>query len=342
MADLGPFLVQYGYVLLVAFVLFEQLGLPLPAAAMMLAAGAMAGSGSLSFPILFALGLIACVSADTVWYRMGWRYGNRVIHLLCKLSLEPDDCARRTGDLYHRYGVYALVVAKFVPGLNTIAAPLAGLLRLRLHRFLFWDTVGASIWIGSMLGLGFIFAGELETAFAWVTRFGAGIFLVLILLVAGYLALKIWIRRRFVAKLRTARIDPVDVWKRLRAGERITVVDLRMGKDVEFSGAKLPGALRIQPDELNRRVAEIPRDHEVVLYCSCPNEATSARTAMRLQSKGIRQIRPLLGGFDGWIESGLPVESLNAVRLGKPGEILYSNAIAATVTAATKQPPHKP
>jgi membrane protein DedA with SNARE-associated domain/rhodanese-related sulfurtransferase len=341
MADLGPLLVQYGYVLLVAFVLFEQLGLPLPAAAMMLVAGAMAGNGLLSFPFLFALALVACVVADTVWYRLGWRHGNRVIHLLCKLSLEPDDCARRTGDLYHRYGVYALVVAKFVPGLNTIAAPLAGLLRLRPHRFLFWDTVGASVWIGSMLGLGYIFADQLESAFGWVTRFGAGIFLVLLLLIAGYLALKIWIRRRFIAKLRTARISPEEVWERVRAGDRITVVDLRMGKDVEFSGSKLPGALQIQPEELAGRVPEIPKDHEVVLYCSCPNEATSARTAMRLQSKGVQRIRPLLGGFDGWVAAGLPVESLRAVRLGQPGPVLYSNDIAAAAAEAARQPPPK-
>lgn len=340
MADLGPLLVQYGYLLLAAFVLFEQLGLPLPAMAMMLVAGAMSGKGLLSFPFLFFLAVVACVSADTLWYRLGWRHGNRVVRFLCRLSLEPDDCARRTGDLYHRYGVYALVVAKFVPGLNTIAAPLAGLLRLPVHRFLFWDTVGASVWIGTMLGLGYIFAGQLEEVFHWLTRFGTGIFLILLLLVAAYLALKVWVRRRFVAKLRTARIEPKDVWQRLRAGEPITVVDLRLGKDVEFSRAKLPGALRIQPDDLSERVQEIPANHEVILYCSCPNEATSARTAMRLQAKGVRQIRPLLGGFEGWVKSRLPVESLHAVRLGQPGDLLYSNQVAPAL--APKEPPPKP
>lgn len=325
MADLAPLLVQYGYLLLIAFVLFEQLGLPLPAAPMMLVSGAMAGTGALSLPLLFVCAVLACITADTVWYCLGYRHGNRVVRFLCRLTLEPDDCTRRTGDLYHRYGVYALVVAKFVPGLNTLAAPLAGLLRLRFYRFLFWDALGASLWISTMLGLGYLFADQIESVITWLSHFGAGMLLLIILFVVAYLALKLWIRRRFVAKLRTARIEPEVLWGLIRAGEAVTIVDLRLGKDVEFSRAKLPGALQIEPSELSERFSEIPAENDVVLYCSCPNEATSARTALRLQSRGIRRIRPLLGGFDAWVSLGLPVESLHAARLGKSGERLYSN-----------------
>lgn len=326
MADLGILLAQYGYLIVVAFILFEQLGLPLPASPVMLALGAVAGAGHLSLSLLLILGVVACVTADSIWFFLGRRYGNRIIRLLCRLTLEPDDCSRRSGDLYHRYGEVALVVAKFIPGLNTVAAPLAGILRLQPHRFLLWDSVGATFWIGTMLGLGYLFTDQVEALGMWLSHFGAGMAIILGLFLAGYLALKLWIRQRFVAKLRTVRIDPQSLWKRIRAGEAITIVDLRYAREADLVGAKVPGAIQILPAELSLRSQEIPPDQEVILYCSCPNEATSARTAMRLKSRGVREIRPLLGGFEGWVKAGLPVESLHSVKLGKPLPVLYSNA----------------
>jgi len=325
MADLGFLLAEYGYLLVIAFILFEQLGLPLPATPVMLAVGAAARGSDLSLPLLILFGVVACVAADSVWYTLGRRYGNRLVHFLCRLTLEPDDCARRTGHLYYRYGSLALVGAKFVPGLNTVAAPLAGLLRLKPYRFLFWDSVGATLWISTMLGAGFLFSGQVEAIGLWLSRLGASAVGILLLFLMAYLGLKIWIRQRFVAKLRTARISPQDVWKHMQAGDPLVVVDLRHSQEVEMVGAKVPGALQILPTELADRVAEIPEGQDVVLYCSCPNEATSARTAMRLQAHGVRDIRPLLGGFDGWVAAGLPVSSVKAAKLGQPGAVLYSN-----------------
>lgn len=337
MADLAAFLIEHGYALLVAFVLLEQLGLPLPATPMLLAAGALAGAGHLSLWHAYLLGMVACVGADTLWYVLGRKYGNHVVRVLCRFALEPDDCSRRTGDLYHRYGVFALVIAKYVPGLNTIAPPLAGLLRLKPHRFLFYDSIGATLWVGGILLVGYLFDDQVEAIGLWLAHFGSSFTLVLVALFAAYIALKIWIRRRFVAKLRTARIGPDEVWRKLRAGEPLAVVDLRHQNEIDFVGAKVPGAIHILPNDLGQRVAEIPTDRDIVLYCSCPNEATSARTAMRLQSKGVQRIRPLLGGFDGWVEAGLPIESVRAVRMGQAGEVLFvSGRAASPSTAAIK------
>lgn len=323
MADLASFLIEHGYLLLVVFVLLEQLGFPLPATPMLVAAGALAKAGDLEIGRAYALGMVACVGADTLWYALGRRYGNHVVRMLCRFALEPDDCSRRTGDLYHRYGVLALVIAKYVPGLNTIAPPLAGLLRLSPIRFVFYDSVGATLWVGGMLLLGYIFADQVEAVGEWLAHFGSGVTLILVLLFVAYLAVKVWIRRRFIAHLRTARIRPEDVWSKLRGNELITVVDLRHQKEIDSVGAKVPGALHILPQELRERVGEIPRDRDIVLYCSCPNEATSARTAMRLQSHGVIRIRPLLGGFEGWIEAGLPVESVRAVKFRHPERTLF-------------------
>lgn len=323
MSDLAAFLVEHGYLLLVAFVLLEQLGLPLPAAPMLLAAGALAASGSLNFWYACLFGMAACMTADSVWYLLGRRYGNHLVRILCRFSLEPDDCSRRTGDLYHRHGALVLVFAKYVPGLNAIASPLAGLLRLKFPKFLFFDAIGAALWVGGVLSLGYIFDREVERIGLWLAGLGSGLVVVLIASFAVYLSFKIWIRRRFVARLRTARISPEEVWKHLKSGDVLAVVDLRHREEIDLVGAKVPGAIQILPEELRQRAAEIPRDRDIVLYCSCPNEVTSARTAMRLQSRGIKRIRPLLGGFDGWVEAGLPVESVHSVKFGKPQPDLF-------------------
>ncbi|MCZ2156605.1 MAG: VTT domain-containing protein [Bryobacterales bacterium] len=340
MPDLAAFLVKHGYLLLVAFVLLEQLGFPLPAAPMLIVAGALAASGHLHFGVAYLMGMGACLVADITWYVLGRRSGGRLLHLLCRFTLEPDDCLRRTADLYHRYGSFMLVIAKYVPGLNAIAAPLSGLLRLKLYKFLFFDMIGATLWVGGVLGAGYVFDNEVEQLGRWLQGLGSSVAILLIVAFAAYLSLKIWIRHRFVARLRAARIAPEEVWKHLRAGETFAVVDLRYGEEVDLVGAKVPGAIQILPEELSKRSGEIPRDRDIVLYCSCPNEATSARTAMRLQSRGIRRIRPLLGGFDGWVAAGLPVESVHSVKFPKratpffvkPGNI---SGVEAPVSAST-------
>jgi rhodanese-related sulfurtransferase len=180
-----------------------------------------------------------------------------------------------------------------------------------------------------------VFHDQVELLVDWISRFGAGMLLVLLLALAAYLALKLWIRHRFVSRVRAARIGPAEVWSRLRAGEPVTIVDLRHSSEVSQCGAKLPGALQILPDQLAKRRDEIPDGKELILYCSCPNEATSARTAMRLQKMGYGEIRPLLGGFDGWVQAGFPVESLRAPKLGAPLPLMYSNQPTEDAVAAS-------
>ncbi len=338
MPDLAAFLIEHGYLLLVAFVLLEQLGFPLPASPMLIAAGALAASGHLDFGYAYLMGMGACLIADGTWYVLGRRYGGRMLHVLCRFTLEPDDCLRRTGDLYHRYGAFGLVIAKYVPGLNAIASPLAGLLRLKPYKFLLLDGIGATLWVGGVLGIGYIFDDEVEQLGRWLQGLGSGFIVLLLSVFAIYLAVKIWIRRRFITRLRTARIAPAEVWKHLRVGDTLAVVDLRHREEIDLVGAKVPGAIQILPEELSKRSAEIPRDRDIVLYCSCPNEVTSARTAMRLQSRGIHRIRPLLGGFDGWVTAGLPVESVHSVKFPGRAPSFFSSS---SPSAAAEAPPSK-
>ena len=264
--DIAGFLVTYGYWVLFGLVLGEQLGLPLVGAPVLLAAGALAATDRLAMPLVLALPVLACLLGDSVWYGLGRRRGAPVLGFLCRIALEPDSCVRRTEDVFARRGPAVLLVAKFLPGLNTVAPPLAGIARLPYARFLAWDAAGAALWAGVYGGLGYLFGHQLEVVGRWLARLGSGAGVLLGLLLALYIAWKWLQRHRFIRSLRVARITPEELHRRLAAGEPVLIVDLR--SEAYQDGLRLPGALRLHPDELDRRHPEIARDREIILYCS--------------------------------------------------------------------------
>ena len=217
-----------------------------------------------------ALGLIvaACLLADLIWYSLGRRLGSRVLRLLCKISLEPDSCVRRTEDVFIRYGVRALLVTKFVPGLGAVAPPLAGMVGVGAPRFMMYSALGALLWGGTWGSLGYLAGGTVKPLPYPGQRAGTLAAAVVAAGVVGYVLTK-WIkRRRFLRKLSIARITPEELKRDLASGTPLLVMDLRSELDVGLAPYVIPGALRIAAEELERRHAEIPRDREVVVYCS--------------------------------------------------------------------------
>ncbi|MGH7406105.1 MAG: DedA family protein, partial [Candidatus Methylomirabilales bacterium] len=180
MSEALEFLIRHGYSVLFAVIFIEQIGLPIPAAPLMLAAGALAGAKQLSFALAVGVGSLATLLADTIWYELGRRRGSRVLQLLCRIALEPDSCVRRTEDVFVRHGARSLIVAKFIPGLSTVTPPLAGIFRMRLPRFLFFDGLGALIWVGAYTGLGFVFSDQIERVAARAAELGARLVLILV------------------------------------------------------------------------------------------------------------------------------------------------------------------
>ncbi|HZA55315.1 MAG TPA: DedA family protein [Candidatus Udaeobacter sp.] len=152
----ADFLIRHGYALLFGWVLLEQMGLPIPAVPLLIAAGALAGAGKMNLTFAVALAFIAVILADLFWYSLGRYRGGRILKLLCRISLEPDSCIRRTENLFVRHGAHSLLVAKFVPGLNTAAPSLAGIFRMPMRRFLIFDSLGGLLWVVTVtLGLDF-------------------------------------------------------------------------------------------------------------------------------------------------------------------------------------------
>jgi membrane protein DedA with SNARE-associated domain len=261
----ADFLIRHGYVVLFGWVLLEQLGLPIPAAPLLIAAGALARAGKMNLTFAVALAFVAVILADLFWYSLGRYRGGRILKLLCRISLEPDSCVRRTENLFVRRGVHALLVAKFVPGLNTAAPSLAGIFRMPLRRFMIYDSLGGLFWVVTVTSLGLIFSDQLEEI---ALRWGGWLVAVLAGSLAAYVLWKFIQRRRFIRRLRIARITPKELMDKLTAGETISIVDLRQPMDIEAFPQTIPGALRIAMEEIEDRHGEIPRDRDVVLYCS--------------------------------------------------------------------------
>ena len=266
--EAAEFLIKHGYALLFGWVLVEQMGLPIPAIPLLIAAGALAGAGKMNLTFAVALAFIAVILADLFWYVLGRYRGGRILKLLCRISLEPDSCVRRTENLFIRHGAHSLLVAKFVPGLNTAAPSLAGIFRMPVRRFMIFDSLGGFFWIATFSGLGFTFSDRLEQIAAHALRWGGWVVAVLAGSLAAYVLWKFIQRRRFLRRLRIARIAPKELMDKLTAGENISIVDLRQPIDIEAFPQMIPGALRIAMEEIEHRHGEIPRDRDVVLYCS--------------------------------------------------------------------------
>ncbi len=303
-------LLTYGYLLLFAWVLVEQLGIPLPATPILLAAGALSAEGHFSFSLALLAAVIGAVCADTTWFLVGRRYGHHVLRILCKLSLEPTTCVRRSQDSFTRRRGVLLLFAKFIPGLGLLAPPVAGQNGMSLAPFLVFDAMGGSLWITTLLVLGRLFGDVLKHSpglLHWVARFSS---LLLLLAIAGFFLARLYRRRAVLSKLAAARLEPEELKRLLDAGEPVYIVDLRHPLELLPDPFTLPGALHLSPDALAARHEEIPRDRDVVLYCTCPSEATSAKVAMTLHRLGIERVRPLRGGFDAWKKLGFPLDPI--------------------------------
>lgn len=307
MAELLQFVVRHGYMVVLAWVFLEQGGLPIPSSPLLLAAGALAGAHRMNLGTVILFATVGAVASDSVWYQLGRWNGVRVLQLLCRISLEPDSCVRRTQVSFGRNGARVLLIAKFVPGLNAMAAPLCGVIKMGWRRFVLFDLAGALFWAATFTATGYVFSHDLELAAAKAAYLGEWLLVLLLGAFGSYIGWKFYKRQRFLQKLRIARITPEELKGKIDAGEEIIVVDLRHSLDFDAHPETIPGALHMDAADLEEASGIIPRDREIVLFCACPNEVTAARLALLLRSKGITQIRPLAGGYEGWRSRGFPL-----------------------------------
>jgi membrane protein DedA with SNARE-associated domain len=268
MGAVVDFIVRHGEAFVFLYVLADQLGVPVPAVPALMAMGALAAVGKINFTLALLLSVVASLGADLVWYALGRTRGGGVLRLVCKVSLEPDSCVRRTENVFVRYGVRALIFAKFVPGLSTVAPPLAGIVGVSLPRFAAYSSLAAFLWAGAWGALGYLAGDALERVVTQSGRLGTVLTVLVGTVVVGYVVVK-WVqRRRFLRSLRIARIGPDVLRAALDGATPPLVIDLRAALDVAAAPYVIPGALHIAAEELERRHREIPRDRDVIVYCS--------------------------------------------------------------------------
>jgi len=300
-------ILRHGYLWLFLAALLERIGLPLLVMPLVIAAGAVAGLGDLSLLGIILVTVLASEIGDLIWYELGRNRGPSVLRLLCKISLEPDSCVRRSEDAFARHMTTSLISSKFVPGVGRLAGPVAGMSGMARDQFLLLNGLGSLLWALVFALVGYIPARKLPIDV--LLEEAAGWFLVL--LVVALAANVIWKyvqRQRFIRSLRVSRMTVDELKAAIDRGERPFVVDLRHKLEFLVNPRTVSTAVRISPDELSLRHAEIPRDREVVLYCTCPSEATSAKVAMELKKIGITRVRPLMGGLQAWENQGYPMD----------------------------------
>jgi membrane protein DedA with SNARE-associated domain/rhodanese-related sulfurtransferase len=301
MTQTQQFLIAHGAPIVFGAVFVEQIGLPVPAFPWLLGVGALCAGGKFSIGIALLVSLIACVLADGIWFYLGRYKGSKVLGLLCRMSLEPDSCVRRTENMFSKYGWRGLLVAKFVPGLSTVAPPLAGMSHLSATVFFAADGAGAILYAGTFIAAGYFFGDQLEQVGHAISSIGSGALYLVVGLAAAYILVKYWQRKRLLDALRMARITVEELGRMLDEGQSVVILDLRSRE--EFAAhAGINGAIHLTVDDIQQGRIDLPRGGEVIVYCSCPNEATAARAALLLRRHGIPNARPLLGGIDAWNE----------------------------------------
>ncbi|HEY2135773.1 MAG TPA: rhodanese-like domain-containing protein [Xanthobacteraceae bacterium] len=295
--------------LLIVFisVLLSEAGVPVPAFPAVMTMAALAPQGGYELLAIVLAGVAGCLIADLAWYGCGRRYGQRILGWLCRISLTPDFCVRRTETVFAKAGPWSLMFAKYVPGVATLSVAMAGIIKMPLPVFLALDGMGALLLVGLPVALGHIFYSAIGAALSELARFGRVSALVLIGLLGIYLAAKWWRRKAFIRQLRMDRITVGELCGLIDAGRNPLILDVRP-KEVRARTGIIPHAVPASRTDIDAVVTARSHESEIIIYCSCPNEASAAVAAKHLKQAGFKKIRPLLGGFDAWVVAGRAVE----------------------------------
>jgi membrane protein DedA with SNARE-associated domain/rhodanese-related sulfurtransferase len=299
MAQLSHLIHSYGVLVVFGTVLLEQIGLPIPAFPVLIVAGALAVDKGGNWPLFLAASLAACLVSDYFWFRAGRYYGKRVLRLLCRISLSPDSCVSQTEDNFSRWGAKSLVVAKFIPGFNTIAPPLAGAMGTTTARFLWLSSAGGLLWSGVGISLGAWFHDSIDDVIRWFETLGSTALMVVGGLLALFVLLKYLERRRNLGAANLPRISAGELRALLDAGHDPLIVDAR-GVTARQLEEGIPGAVIYGDAVPERLMASLDRDRHIVVYCTCPNDVTAAQVAKTFVANGFQRARPLRGGLDAW------------------------------------------
>ena len=270
MDDLLPLISRHGYLLLAAMCFAEAVGLPIPAAIALLTAGAVAAYGKLHIYPVLGIGLVAMLAGDLLLYFVGRVSGWTLLGFLCRLSANPETCILRSAEYFYKRGKQTLLFAKFIPGINTMSPPLAGSMNMRLGTFLQFDVLGIALYVSAYSLGGYIFSDALRAitrglrsaGFAAEVVFGVGL--------AAYIVYRIWLYRKYRLLDVVPRVPVEELSRRLASdnGASVIVADVRSHGYYDADSERIAGSVRIEPNNLEEEIKNLPRDREIYLYCT--------------------------------------------------------------------------
>jgi len=305
---------NHGYAATAAILLLSACGLPLPISVVLLTAGAAAHAGSLNLALVILCAAAAALTGDTILYLGGRFTGWWLLAGLCRVSLNPETCIFGSARSFYRRGPRTLLFAKFVPGLATVAAPLAGSLNMRLTRFLRLDACGVLFYTATWSTAGYLCAPFLRVIVAWVVRVGH----LTAATVSGALLLYVlWLLGSSLHENRFSNIERIaaeELHERMKAPshDRVVVIaDVRSHGYYDPRAQRIKNSIRVEPNRLREELEALREfmapECEIYLYCSCARDATSVRVARELERENCAT-KVITGGLKAWIKAGGPLE----------------------------------
>jgi membrane protein DedA with SNARE-associated domain len=261
---------RHGYSIIFATVLTEAIGLPVPAALALVAGGTAAASGTLHAPVILLLAVSAMLAGDSLLYVLGSRTGWGLLGFLCKVSVSPETCILRAAESFYKRGRLTLLIAKFIPGVNSMAPPLAGSMKMPFGQFLGLDFLGVSFYVLVYGGIGFLFGDFLETIARGFLAAGHLAEIAAILAVIGYVAYRVWLFRKHRIYRIVPRVQVMELARQLQSEEagKILLVDVRSHGYYDPGATRIRGSIRIEPNNLSQAVKALPKDKDIYLYCT--------------------------------------------------------------------------
>jgi len=309
-------LVRHGYAILFASVFLETIGFPVPAAIALLVAGGACARGSLSPLVAVGGSLATMLTGDTIMFLIGRNTGWWLLGLLCRFTLNPESCILRSADAFYKRGRTLLVFAKFVPGINTMAPPLAGSMNMRWTQFFALDAAGAALYIGAYWSLGFLFADAVGVITKTMQAFGRVVEWAGAAILVGYLSYLVWNWTKAGALGSIPRVGPTEAARKISSDGGV-IYDVRSHGYYDQNATRIQGSKRLEPHGLHQQPLQVEPDGPTVyLYCTCRGDATSSRVAKELLDQGV-QVAVIEGGLRAWKKAGLPLESVPAEEVAQ-------------------------
>ena len=322
--DLHQLFERFGVVIVFVNALLHELAVPIPLTPTVLVAGA-ASPQAIAFVSLVLAVVAGSVVGNAVWFAAGRRFGAAVLGFLCRFSLSPDSCVARSADGFGRWGAAFFIIGRFLPGVSQVAPPVAGALGMSLPKFLALTALGAALWAIVVILIGAALQQVVIALAQALAMVPAGIWLAAAILVAGYVAWRVMVRHRARKALAVPRISPTELRLAMQSAAPPVVIDVRSATMQQILAQRIPGALPLTLEALETHPLPAGR---VVLYCTCPNEASAAAGVRILQSRGHFAAQALRGGLAAWIDAGYEVET------GRSGVSAEMQSAPLAITAA--------